>query len=375
MTRISSDAPSINANFAATVINRAAEIVAGTTTSAAQECDAFSALQQARDEFLAAETHKQKGDRTYGWGLLLRDVREYIKSHEPAYAGSFTPLVDWSAATDAGVVAQTLREAALAISRMVAERSKWVVKLEAMTEIERTEFELMWKAVQFLQEHGLTVQVAWDREDTNDPIDYWATANGVAWAFELTELRLDPEENYHRKVGHPKDKRSIAEQLDMLAIPLPQIPEGPDALQTALNDAITHGSKPSKLTALNGAKYCLVLHNQQFLYAPDWEAITMPDISAFDAVLVLHQEIYPLVETWEVMQNGFDKMLRSHDVNDLSDIIAFKNSTRTRRNDPDRVKAALQRIQALNLTEDDVLAAIAETRAERRANDAAGIGH
>ena len=239
-------------------------------------------------------------------------------------------------------------------------------KFEAMSDKELREYDLMRKAVLFLTQQGLTVSVAWDRENPNDPIDYRATIDGVAWAFELTELRLDPKENYHRKVGHPKDKRSIEEQLEALAMPLPQVPDGPDALQTALNDAITHGSKPSKLTVLNGAKYCLVLHNQQFLYAPDWEAVAMPDISAFDAVLILHQEIYPLVETWEVMQNGFAKPLRSHNVDDLGDVIAFKNSNRTHRNDPDRVKAALRRIQSLNLTEDDIRAAITETRAERR---------
>ncbi len=361
MARISNDTPSINAEFAATVINRAAEIVAGDTPG----CDAFSALQQARDELLAAETRQQKSGRTYGWGLLLRDVREYVKSREPAYADSFNPLVEWSEATDPGAVAQTLKEAALPISRMVAERAKWVVKLEAMTEQERTEYDLMRKAAIFLTQQGLTVNVAWERENPNDPIDYRATIDGVAWAFELTELRLEPKENYHRKVGHPKDKRSIAEQLDMLAMPLPQMPYGPDALQTALNDAITHGSKPSKLTALNGARYCLVLHNQQFLYAPDWDAVTMPDISVFDSILVLHQEIYPLVQTWDVMRNGLGKPMRSHNVNDLGDIIAFKNSNRTHRSDPERVKAALRQIQSLNLTEDDIRAAIAETRAER----------
>ena len=75
------------------------------------------------------------------------------------------------------------------------------------------------------------------------------------------------------------------------------------------------------------------------------------------------------------MRNGFAKLLRSHNVNDLGDIIAFKNSNRTHRSDPERVKAALRRIQALELTEDDILAAIAETRAEDVPNDAAGIGH
>lgn len=365
MTRMSSDTPSINANFAATVINRAAEIFAGAAISRKEECYVVDALQQARDEFRAAETRKQQKIRTYGLPHLRRDLRHFITGRYPEYADLLGPITQWSGETAPAAVVETLREAAVNISMTVEERTRMASKFDAMSDKELREYDLMRKTVAFLTSHGLKVSVAWNRENPNYPIDYRATANGVEWAFELTELRLDPKENYHRKVGHPKDKRSIAEQLDMLAMPLPQMPDGPDSLQTALNDAITHGSKPSKLTALNGAKYCLVLHNQQFLYGPDWEAIAMPDISTFDAVLVMHEEIYPLVRTWEVMQNGFGKPMRSHNVNDLGDIIAFKNSNRTHRSEPERVKAALRQIQSMNLTEDDIRAAIAETRAKR----------
>lgn len=365
MTRISSDAPSINANFAATVINRAAEIVADTSPAVLQECGAYSALQKARDEFMVAETQAQNKIRTYAFSHLLSDLRQFITSRYPVYADSFAQITKWSSTTAPTAVVETLREAAVNISMVVEERTKMASKFETMSDKELREYDLMRKAVLFLTQQGLTVNIAWDRENLNDPIDYWATIDGVVWAFELTELRLDPKENYHRKVGHPKDKRSIAEQLDMLAMPLPQIPDGPDALQTALSDAIKHGSKASKLTALNGATYCLVLYNQQFLYASDWDAVAMLDVSAFDAVLVLHQEIYPLVETWEVLRSGFPKPLRSNNVSDLGDIVAFKNSNRTHRSDPVVIKAALRRIHALGLTEDDILAAIAETRAER----------
>ena len=154
------------------------------------------------------------------------------------------------------------------------------------------------------------------------------------WAFELTELRIDAK-GAHLAVGHPKDRKSVSEQLAQLAASLPQVPDGADNLQKAINKAVEHGSKASKVAALSGARYCLVLHNQQFLYAPDWEAIAMPDIRAFDAVLVMHEEIYPLVQTWEVMRSGFGKPMRSHNVNDLGDIIAFKNSSRTHRSDPE----------------------------------------
>ena len=364
MPSVSSDAPTTNANFAATVIHRAAEIIAGNTANTKQGCDALGAFRQARDEFIAAETNKQAKRRTYHWSLLLKDIGQYVKSREPAYADSFSPIVEWSAATDADIVAQTLREAALPISRMVAERTIWASRFESMSEQEKSEYELMRKVSLFLKEHGLTVQTAWDREDPSDPIDYRAVVDGVAWAFELTELRIDVEDA-HVKIGHPNEGKSVKQQLEELVAPLPQVPDGPDTLQKALNKAAEHGSKKSKVAALNGAKYCLVLNNRLFLYAPDWDAIALPDYSAFDAVLVMHQEIYPLVQTWEIMRNGFAKLLRSHNVSDLGDIIAFKNSNRTRRSDTERVKAALRHLEALELTEDDIRAAIAETRAER----------
>ncbi len=361
MATIRGNTPTINSNFAATVINRAAEIIAGATTTPWQECDAYGALRQARDEFKAGETRQQEKSRTYGWALLMKDVGQYIKSREPEFAHSRTPIVDWSEATDPVAATQILREAALPISLMVAERTKMVNKLDSMSEQERVEYALMRKAVAFLEQHGLTVQIAWDRENSNEPIDYRGILDDVAWAFELTELRLDAEEAQINN-QRPKKGKSIREQLTER---MPQIPDGPDALQKALDNAVMHGGKASKRNALNEAKYCLVVHNRQFLYAPDWEAITLPDLRAFDAVLVLHQESYPPAQTWQVFRNGFGKTLRSNNANDLGDIIAFRNSNRTRRSDPELVKAALRRLEALELTEDDVRAAIAETRAKR----------
>ena len=125
-----------------------------------------------------------------------------------------------------------------------------------------------------------------------------------------------------------------------------------------------HGSKPSKLKDLNGVRYCLILHNRQFLYVPDWEKIAIPDLSAFDAVLALHQESFPPAQTWQVLRNGFGKPVRSQNVNDLGDIAAFRNSNRAHRIDAELVKSAWQQIEALGLTDDDIRAAITEARAK-----------
>ena len=362
MPSTGNDTPSINAHFAMAIINRAAEIVAGAATTPGQNGNAFDALHQARDEFKAGETRQQEKSRSYGWALLMRDVGQYIKICHPIYRNSFTPIVDWSETTAPNVVAQTLREAATTIADLVAERTRAASKFEAMTPQEMAEYDLMWKAAAFLTRQGLTVNIAWDRENPNDSIDYRATVDGVEWAFELTELRTDAEGS-HLTIGHPSEGKSIREQLDQLVTKVPQIPDGPDALQRALYNAAKHGSKPSKLKALNGVRYCLILHNRQFLYVPDWEKIAIPDLSAFDAVLVLHQESFPPAQTWQVLRNGFGKPMRSQNVNDLGDIAAFRNSNRAHRIDAELVKSAWQQIEALGLTDDDIRAAITEARA------------
>ena len=245
MPSTGNDTPSINAHFAMAIINRAAEIVAGAATTPGQNGNAFDALRQARDEFKAGETRQREKSRSYGWALLMRDVGQYIIIRHPLYRDSFTPIVDWSEATAPDMVAQTLREAATTIADLVAERTRAASKFEAMTPQEMAEYDLMWKAAAFLTRQGLTVNVAWDRENPNDSIDYRATVDGVEWAFELTELRIDAEGS-HFTIGRPAERRSIREQRDQLVTKVPQIPDGPDALQQALDNSAQHGSKPSK---------------------------------------------------------------------------------------------------------------------------------
>ena len=353
--------PSINARFAATVLNRAADLIDDAATRAELDGSVVGALQRARDEFLAAETRKQKSSRTYGLPWLLKDFGEYVKSRYPEHAPSFTPVSDWNDATPPATMAKTLREAALALSRMVAERTRWVAKFDAMTEQESAEYELMRKAVIFLRQQGLTVRVSWDRENPNDPIDYRATVDGVDWAFELTELRIDAEGS-RVKIGHPNESKSVKQQLEELAAPLPQVPDGPENLQKALTKAAEHGSKASKVAALNGAKYCLVLHNRQFLYAPDWQEIALPDFSAFDAVLILHQDSVAAAHTWEVWSIGFGQTLTSQNVSDLGDIAGFKLSGRPGFN-PEAIRSFWRRMEESVITEAEIYEIVKQARA------------
>ena len=364
MITAESASPSINANFAATALNRAAELIANPSTRAESDGSVLGALQQARDEFLAAEARKRNSSRTYGLPWLLKDLGEYVKIRHPEHAASFTPISDWNDVTSPGVMAQTLRVAALSISRIVEERTIWASRFEAMSERERSEYELMRKAALFLKQQGLTVNVAWDREDTNDPIDYRGTVDGVAWAFELTELRIDAEGS-RVKVGHWNESKSVKQQLEELAVPLLQVRDGPENLQKALNKAAEHGSKASNVAALNGARYCLVVHNYRFLYVSDWEKIINPDFNAFDAVLILHQDSAAAAHTWEVpMQDGFEKPIPSQNASDLSDIAGFKLSGRPGFN-PEAIRSFWRRMEESGITEAEIYEIVKEVRADR----------
>ena len=131
-------------------------------------------------------------------------------------------------------------------------------------------------------------------EDPNAPLDYRGTVDGTPWAFELTQLREDPKKGYHRKIGHPKDRRTLDQQFREFAeTPMPRVPRGPEELQRNLNKAIGHGRKESKIKKLGGAKYCLVIHNQQFVNPEDWEKITWPDFGEVDAVIFFHDQLVP----------------------------------------------------------------------------------
>ena len=184
----------------------------------------------------------------------------------------------------------------------------------------------MKRAAAFLSEQGLEVEIQWEREDPDAPLDFRGTIDRVPWAFELKALRKDPN-GYHRKLGHPNERRSLEQQLEALAQPLPQVRDDTETLQWALDKAVSDAGKSSKIEALTGAKYCLVVHNCQFTFVDSWRTITVPDLGAFDLVIALHQDTITSAWTWEVLrQTGIDKPLPSQDVDGLADIVEFKMS-------------------------------------------------
>ena len=364
MDRTTIDTPSINANFATTVINRAADIINAADTTAGEVCNAFPALQQAGDEVIASESHNQKTSRTYGWPRLMNDLRDYITGLHPEHAGSFGPVSDWSSTTDPSVVAQTLRTAALQIARQVEERTRTADRFETMTPKAQSEDFLMRKAASFLTENSLDVKIEWDREDPNAPIDYRGTVDGAPWAFELTQLRKDAKGS-HRQIGHPEDKRSVEQQLKDLGDPIPRQPDGPEELNQALKKAIEDKSKKSKLDTLNGSRHCLIIHNWQFLYTPDWDGIEPPDLSKFDAVMILHQESMPPAHVWEILkQDGFGRTLPSQDMNDLADITESQIADGEMRAKTELIKSTWKHVESLGLTDDDIREAVDQARKE-----------
>ena len=346
---------SANSEFAKTILHRAAEIFAASQRET-EDTTAYTALEQAKDEFIAQEPQSHQKQRTYGFKHLSVDLGSFIRKQHPKYADEWAPINRWSSDTDQETVVKTLREAETIISDTVAERTKNATKFELMSEKERGEYLVMQKATAFLQQQGLMAQVEWEREDPQkDPIDYWATINGIRWAFEITALRKDPKGS-HRKVGDRRSNKSLHEELAKLSAPIPKVPDSTEALRVALNEATKHGNQLGKLKALNGAKYCLVIHNRQFLYKPSWLNISYPDFKAIDAVLILHIDDLTPATVWEVIpNNGFGQIVKSQNISDLADIAEFKVSSQKPVN-RESIRAAWEAIPELD--EAEILQAI-----------------
>ena len=71
-------AASVNAEFAETILRRAAEIIAAGQRDA-DGSNAYTALEQARDEFVDQESQSQRKQRTYGLQQLSLDLGSFIR--------------------------------------------------------------------------------------------------------------------------------------------------------------------------------------------------------------------------------------------------------------------------------------------------------
>ena len=334
----------VNADFATAIILRAADLVDSAAADQGDNPNAFETLQKARDEFAAGHLHRDEKGGTYSWPQLVSDLRNYLKSSGIIAQDTREGVTQWSMDTDHNEVARILRETAPHISKLVYDRTEAATAFELMDEKQRGEHLLMKRAAAFLSQQGLEVEIQWGREDPGAPLDFRGTIDGIPWAFELKALRKDPK-TYHRQVGHPKDRRNHEQQLESLAVCLPQIRDDAETLQQAIDDAVSNAGKDTKVRALAGDKYCLVVHNYQFTYVYAWHAVTVPDFGEFDAVIVLHHDTIASTWTWEVLrQTGIDKPLPTQNIDDLADIVEFKMSS-NRVPNPELVRHAWEHLE------------------------------
>ena len=347
------DSAKANAEFTKSILIQTAEIIEDNRQGRIPVMDA---LLQARDRFLERETQQNKKARTYHFSNLMKDLRRYVIEHENGDSDSFTPVNQWAETLNPHDISEKLTTAAEAIVKTVEERTARNGWLGTLDDKQLAEHVLMQKAVEFLLKQGIEIEIIWRREDPNSSIDYHGEIKGELWDFELKQLREDPK-GYHRKVGHPNERKSIQEQLDRLGNQIPRIPCGPNALRRNLNQLV---EKASQKKIRNGAKYCLVIHNQQFLHIPDWEKIAWPDLSKFDAVMVLHDETIPPAWVWQIIQpDAFGKTTQSGTLEDLEKMVLAQQGQGP---DPALVKGAWLRLDEQGITEQDVIEALNEVR-------------
>ena len=311
-----------NAEFAMDAMLRAAELAGSSPDSPTDGTLIVDALLKAWEEVQRGETARQRKLRTYGWRHFTSDLSSYVLLNEGVNPDSFVPISEWGQGLAPAFMAAKLRGAAPVIARTAKERTISAGRLGIMDEKELYEHSLMEATADFLKTQGLQVEMSREWENPNAPLDYRGTVDGVPWAFELTRLRQDPKRGYHRKIGHPKERKSLDEQLRAFSEePLPKVPSGPEVLQRNLNQAIEHGRKASKTKTLMGAKYCLVVHNQQFTNPEDWERIAFPEPGELNAVIFFHEQMIPPGQVWEVIPpDAFGRSVESSTVEDLERI-------------------------------------------------------
>ena len=203
-------------------------------------------------------------------------------------------------------------------------------RVNLMNEGQFSEYMLLNATVRFLKGQGLEVEISRIWEDLRGPLDYWCTVDGVLWGFELKRLR-----NPTLRVADAKRR-----------------------LERMLRNAVEHGRRENVRKALAGAKYCLVIHNQQFLHILDWEEIVWPDVSDFDAVMILHEETLPPVQVWQVMPTtAFGRSVETGTVKEIEQLVLSQQ-----RPEHTAAKAVWRHLDELGITDDEVTEAIERAR-------------
>ena len=339
-----------NTKFASTLLLEAAEAVQ-------QDQNPYEALQDARSRFLHEESQNEIKLRTYAFGSLMNDLRQFLIKHAGIDPDGFAPLNECQRALGNKATEAILRKAAETIPHTIEKRILTESMMERMSEKEFYEYSVMCKTVRFLTLQGIDIKIQWEREEPDAPLDYVGTVEGIPWKFELTQLRKDAKES-HRKIGNPKEKKSLSKQLDELSNPLPHVDQDKDSLQAALDKAVAHAR--DKAHALEGAKICLVIHNRQFTYIPSWEQITWPGTENIDQVLILHEEEFTATQSWEVRHpHAFGPTLKSHGLSHLENQALARLLTD---GNEEHAKLATEHIKEWNISEQAILEALEEVR-------------
>ena len=100
MQHVAKSPATVNADFATAIILRAADIVdSAVAAGQGDKTNAFEALQEARDKFMAGHLHKHERERTYGWHRLINDLREHLKRRGIITQDAWNGITRWSMET------------------------------------------------------------------------------------------------------------------------------------------------------------------------------------------------------------------------------------------------------------------------------------
>lgn len=331
MTQTTLSTPEINRALVADILRAAADVV--DQSQPHNRPDAVTAIVAAKMAVLGQESAEHKALRSYGAAEVLPDFGRYVGRAFPEFkptAMQRAPITAWCRSTDTHTVAESLRAAAAAVSNDVYRRSIAVEQRKRLNDKERDQLATLDQLVQHLASYAVSAELRWDKPYDALPTEFNGTINGARWAFVVTEItRAGPW--FRAETRYPTNPVQAA-------------------LQRAYDDAMNARWE----TKANDAQRCWVIRNAEFGDPAQWRNVELPRHHC-DAIAIAHENLPTASTVWQLVPGtAFGDNIPPQTVSDLA-ATAQQRLIRNPSINPKSIERAWQAIEAVNLTEDDIL--------------------
>lgn len=331
MTQTTLSTPELNRALVADILRAAADVV---DQSQPHNCpDAVTAIAAAKMAVLDREPAEHQALRSYGAAEVLPDFGRYVGRAFPEFkptAIQRAPISSWCRSTDTRTVAKTLRAAAAAVSNDVYRRSIAVEQRKRLNDKERDQLATLDQLVQHLASYEVSAELRWDKPYDALPTEFNGTINGARWAFVVTEITRAGA-RFSAKTSEPTNP-----------------------VQSALRCAYDDAMNARRETKANDAQLCWVIRNAEFGDPAQWRNVKLPRHPC-DAIAIVHENLPTASTVWQLVPGtAFGDNIPPQTVSDLAATVQ-QRLTRNPSINPKSLAQAWQAMEAVNLTEDDIL--------------------